>query len=159
MTMADFNFKPRTAAEQDLFLRADKAGRQLGPALAKLSDKNDQLLARVLFNCPKWHQDPTMIRYPGHADVIHLLGDAGLITTRKHFADLYPEGITAFEITDKGLGVLEAMLGLPLLEEAAVQRDWYRANSSYEGWMKRVRQESFERLLKAAPSGDPDPVE
>lgn len=140
-------FKPQSIEDVARFQRADDVAKKLGGAIAKLSDQNDQLIARVLFNCPFWHKDPTMITYPGHAAVIEVLGERGFITVRQHFADEYPLGLTAFEITEDGLDFLEAMVGPDLADDALKERTWYRENSSYDGWMARVRQKSFERLM------------
>lgn len=143
-----FRFKARTVEEAMRFANADDRAKKLAPALAKLGDGNDQLLARVLFNCPFWHTDPTMIAYPGHKAAVEALGERGMITTRRHFADEYPNGIAAFEITENGLDLLEDLIGPDLTDEALEQRTWYRENSSYEGWMERVRLAIVKRAIE-----------
>jgi hypothetical protein len=142
-----FKFKARSLEEAMRYARADERSKKLEPALAKLGNDGDQLLARVLFNCPFWHTDPTMITYPGHRTAVEALGERDMITTRTHFADEYPNGIVAFEITENGLDLLENLVGSELADEALEQRAWYRENSSYEGWMKRVRQSIVKRAL------------
>lgn len=144
-----FKFKARSLEEAMRFARMDERAQKLAPALAKLSNDSDQLLARVLFNCPFWHTDPTMIRHPGHEEAIQVLGEKGMITVRRHYADEYPNGINAFEITENGLDLLEDLVGLELTDEALQQRTWYRENSSYEAWMARVRLATVRKVLES----------
>lgn len=142
-----FKFKARTVEEAMRFARADERAKKLEPALAKLGNGSDQILARVLFNCPFWHADPTMIMYPGNKQAVQALGEEGMITTRQHFADEHPNGIVAFEITENGMDLLEDLLGSELADDALKDRTWYRENSSYEGWMKRVREAIVKRAI------------
>lgn len=149
-----FKFKAGSEEEAKRFDNADTIAKKLGGAIAALSDKGDQLIARVLFNCPRWHTDPTMIAYPGHKTAIQVLGERELITIRRHYADRYPAGIQAFEITDKGLDVVAEMLGEELAQETLRQRTWYQQNSSYDAWMTRVRTGFVKKALidaKTAP--------
>src|SRR4051794_39638555 len=54
----------------------------------------------------------------------------GYVTTRKHYAPIFPEGVDAYEITDAGLEALRKSYGAKAAADAKKTRTWYRRNSS-----------------------------
>lgn len=52
--------------------------------------------------------------------------DQGLIGTRRHYAEAFPEGSECYELTDKGLAYVAKVLGRKSFEAAHKMREWYR---------------------------------
>lgn len=72
-----------------------------------------------------------------HLHAILWAGDKGYITIRKHFADKFPTGVNAYEITEKGLDYLEEIAGDKVADYALTQREWHRRETTLDGWAKR----------------------
>lgn len=56
--------------------------------------------------------------------------EQGYIGTRAHYAEAFPEGSQAYELTDKGLDYIARTWGLETRTEQVRLRQWYRDYSS-----------------------------
>lgn len=50
----------------------------------------------------------------------------GLIGTRRHYAEAWPDGVDAYELTDAGLDYVAQRCGLKAFDTAKRVREWYR---------------------------------
>lgn len=117
--------------------------------LEVLNRKADHYLRYLLEHVGTWHlySQETM----QHGQGIAMLGDKELIQFRTHFADMYPNGIQAYELSEKGLDTLEALAGQEAADEAVEQREFYRKETSREGWEARRAAENTKKLLENVP--------
>lgn len=59
---------------------------------------------------------------------------AGLVDYRWHYAPAIPEGVQAYELTDKGIDAIRHAFGIDAADGAARCRAWYRERTSIAGW-------------------------
>lgn len=119
--------------------------------------KEDEYIKKVLREIGAWHVGGEQHRR--HRDVIAIMQDTGLIDIRAHYAQRYPEGIPAFEVTELGLETYEEMWERSTDEKTAqaetdvlcAEREWYRENTQVHNW-KAARAASIqgEEAKKAA---------
>lgn len=105
----------------------------------------DVYLGNVLVNVGSWHVFSTETLE--HRDLLMELEDTGAITFRMHYADKFPHGVKAYELTELGLEILEEVVEKTTKDKARAQaaadaankqREFYRTESSLTGWQKRV---------------------
>lgn len=89
-------------------------------------------LVKLLTQVTRVHVD-NPDSWPHHPAIYHC-ADKGWITIRQHFAEKFPQGVNAYEITDTGLEVLEEYGGTDAALEALDDRTFYRTNTSQEAW-------------------------
>lgn len=75
-----------------------------------------------------WHLGCTNAREDSHA-VIYAI-DSGLVGFRTHFARAFPNGVEAYEVTDKGIEQIRRSRGDASAADAIKMRQWYRDNSA-----------------------------
>lgn len=97
-----------------------------------------------------WHVES--IETVSNTDAIFYAGDKGLIEIRMHYAEKYPEGVKAYELTDKGILVLERLAGEDVAAEAHRKRQFYRDNTRLLNWNVTPTVRSNERTHMKKPS-------
>lgn len=103
----------------------------------------------MLQNIGKMHVDhPNTIK---HVEAILYCGDKGLITIREHFAERFPLGVKAYEVTDKGIALIEEYAGETAAIEVIEDREFYRKNSTQQAYQARVEAERIAAAVKAQP--------
>jgi DNA-binding PadR family transcriptional regulator len=127
--------------------------------------KADIYLANVLVNCGSWHllHEDALLRAQKvvsdetlqHREILASLLDEGVLAMRVHYADKFPNGVQAYELTELGLATLEEVVetvtkdkdrAQEAADAAVEQREFYRRETSLAAWQARV---AADRLKKA----------
>lgn len=93
-----------------------------------------QYLAKLLIDVGRWHL--YSVETLEHREALEVLGDADLIQMRKHYAKAFPDGVDAYELTEKGLEKLEELAGQQFADEACNNREHYRTCCTATTWRK-----------------------
>lgn len=85
-------------------------------------------LGHLLSEMGSWHVGcANQMRYEAAVD---LADSNGWLQKRRHYAPMIPEGVDAWELTDKGLAQVGILCGPSVRAQAEKTRQWYRDNSS-----------------------------
>lgn len=93
-------------------------------------------LAKLLIDVGRWHLYSAETLE--HREALEVLGDAGLMRMRKHYAKAFPDGIDAYELTDAGLDKLEELTNQKFADEALENRIHYQTCCTETTWRQHA---------------------
>lgn len=123
-----------------------------------LEDMRGNYLAKLLIDVGRWHVYSAETLE--HRTAIEVMADANWISIRDHYGEMFPDGIRAYELTERGLDKLEEMcdraaakagakkgFGAKMADQALEDRDFYREHAAKDTW-KAARAATLEREAK-----------